>query len=296
MRYNRFLESHLLNILNNFDAGKDKADIFLKKYFKGTNLGKRDRTWIRDRFFFYMRHRLLFDRIMEMRTDLCVVIAMLYENEPDEELNKLIDEIKKKGEFDILFDHSFPIFLKNKIKEMYGDKYYKWFNSQSEIVLRTNFRKIEKETLMSKLSEDGYSVFPTEISPAGIIVENSSSNLKNSPLFQNGLFEFQDESSQLATLLINRTFNTFFDACAGSGGKSLAAATFFPHIQITISDIREHLFKEIRSRSKRSGTVIDTIKYQETEDKLFDTVFIDAPCSGSGVLRRNPCDLSLIHI
>jgi len=290
MRYNLFLGNHLISAIKGFFNETLKADIYLKKYFRSTNLGKRDRTWVRERFFFYIRHRYYFDFISETRSDLSKVISMTYDNEPDPSLQITVDEIKTSGQYELLFDQSFPTFLVQKIRNLYGNKFFKWFNSQGETVLRTNSNKISRSELASKLQKLGFETNLTEISPSGIIIENSSQGLLNLPLFKEGFFEFQDESSQIVCLLTNKNSTSFFDCCSGGGGKSLGVASFFPNLKITATDIRNYLFDEITNRAKRAGANINTIDYIKSEKLLFDTVFIDAPCSGSGVLRRNPAD------
>ena len=139
------------------------------------------------------------------------------------------------------------------------------------------------------LKNEGFANSPAPLSPAGIILEPTNKSLKNSELFEKGFFEFQDESSQLASLLVNKNTQTLLEPCAGGGGKSLSIASFFKSIEITASDSRTHLFKEIKERATRAGTRIKTAAFQDISDS-FDTVFIDSPCSGSGVIRRNPGD------
>ena len=88
---------------------------------------------------------------------------------------------------------------------------------------------------------------------------------------------------------MNKNSRTLLEPCAGGGGKSLAASSFFRDIKVTASDTRTHLFKEIKERATRAGTSIKTAAFQDINDD-FDAVFIDSPCSGSGVIRRNPGD------
>ena len=288
MRYNQFLGNILAAALEKESCG-DKYDIMLNKIFKAKRLGKRDRIWVSDRFFFYLRHKLFFDEVSE-NSEICAKnIAMVFEDEPDEILTEKIENLHKNGTYNKLFNESFPEFLSNKIRSLYGSDTFSWFNSKAKTVLRTNLRKISREELSEMLKSEGFENSPTPLSPAGIILEPTNKSLKNIELFAKGFFEFQDESSQLASLLVNKNTKTLLEPCAGGGGKSLAVSSFFKDIKVTASDSRTYLFKEIKERAKRAGTRIETAAFSDISSD-FDTVFIDSPCSGSGVLRRNPGD------
>ncbi|MBR4490722.1 hypothetical protein IKP13_08840 [bacterium] len=288
MRFNQFLRNILSTALEKQYDG-DKYDILLNNIFKEKRLGKRDRIWVSDRFFFYLRRKLFFDEVSE-NPEICAKnIAMVFEDEPDGILAEKIETLQKNGTYDKLFNESFPDFLANKIRSLYGKETFRWFNSKAKTILRTNLAAISRDELSERLENEGFANSPTPLSPAGIILEPSNKSLKNIELFEKGFFEFQDESSQLASLLVNKNTKTLLEPCAGGGGKSLSIASFFKNIEITASDTRTHLFKEIKERATRAGANIKTAVFDEIETQ-FDTVFIDSPCSGSGVIRRNPGD------
>ena len=288
MRFNQFLGNILAGALERQESG-DKYDILLNEIFKEKRLGKRDRIWVSDRFFFYLRHKLFFDEVSENTESLAGNIAMVFENEPDEILAQKIKNLQKNGTYDRLFNESFPEFLSNKIRSLYGCDAFSWFNSKARTVLRTNLRKISREELSEMLRNEGFENSFTPLSPAGIILEPTNKSLKNIEFFEKGFFEFQDESSQLASLLVNKNSRTLLEPCAGGGGKSLSISSFFKDIKVTASDSRTHLFKEIKERADRAGTKIEASAFSDISGG-FDTVFIDSPCSGSGVIRRNPGD------
>ncbi len=113
--------------------------------------------------------------------------------------------------------------------------------------------------------------------------------------FKKGYFEVQDEGSQiLAELVQTKPGDQFMDYCAGSGGKSLSVAAEMKNRgQIYLHDIRKRALQEAKKRLRRAGVenaqVINSgsPKLSKLKKKI-DWVLVDAPCSGTGTLRRNP--------
>ena len=125
---------------------------------------------------------------------------------------------------------------------------------------------------------------------------SQSKNLINSKLYKNGWFEIQDINSQRVSIFTNPKPGMFvIDACTGSGGKALHLATIMQNkgciLAIDPSDMKR---KQLEMRTKRNGISIITNDTSENYDifkknkEAADIVLIDAPCSGLGVLKRNP--------
>ena len=114
--------------------------------------------------------------------------------------------------------------------------------------------------------------------------------------FKDGWFEVQDASSQkVAEFLDPKPGDRVIDACAGAGGKSLHIASLMDNKgQVLAMDIYENKLKELKRRARRNGVhnietrVIDTTKAIKKLIEKGDKVLLDAPCSGLGVLKRNP--------
>jgi len=114
--------------------------------------------------------------------------------------------------------------------------------------------------------------------------------------FKKGFFEVQDAASQMvAPLLDLKPGLRVADACAGAGGKSLHMAALMKNKGKIISmDIHEWKLKALKVRAARDGVdIIETklIESNKTVKRLentFDRILLDVPCSGLGVLRRNP--------
>src|SRR6185369_699383 len=113
---------------------------------------------------------------------------------------------------------------------------------------------------------------------------------------QEGLFEIQDGASQqVAPMLDPKPGERVIDACAGGGGKTLHLAALMKNKGRIISmDVSEVKLKALRERCSRNGVDIAEVKVIESSktikrlEKNADRVLLDVPCSGLGVLRRNP--------
>ena len=168
-------------------------------------------------------------------------------------------------------------------------------NTQAKVVLRVNRLQTNPKTLQNELVAEGIqTVLHRNYSDALILQERS--NVFETDAFQRGLFEVQDASSQLVASFTDVSPGMqVIDACAGAGGKSLHLAALMENKgQLTALDIYPHKLHELKRRAKRAGVHnITTRHIQSTKviKKLHgraDRVLIDAPCTGLGVLRRNP--------
>lgn len=172
-------------------------------------------------------------------------------------------------------------------------------NERAPLTLRVNRLKTTRDELIRTLTAEGVEARATPFSPDGVVVE-ARQNLFQLPSFQQGLYEIQDEGSQLLALLLDpRPGWTVVDACAGAGGKTLAlAATMKNKGRILALDTEPRRLEKLAPRARRAGVhnwegqvVAPEGMSEELERKWLDSadaVLIDAPCSGLGVLRRNP--------
>lgn len=209
-----------------------------------------------------------------------------------------------KGRFDELsrirkFRESVPDWIDNLAVSELGEELWTKelaaLNKQAEVILRTNTLNTTKKELQKILHEE--SIF-TEFIPnhedALRLIERA--NVFRTEAFKNGYFEVQDASSQLvAEYLDVEPGMKVIDTCAGAGGKTLHLASFMKNKgQIIAMDIYESKLRKLKVRARRNKVHnIDTRVIDSTKPikKLYgkaDRVLIDAPCSGLGVLRRNP--------
>lgn len=168
-------------------------------------------------------------------------------------------------------------------------------NTQASVVLRVNRLQTNPKTLQNELVAEGIQTVLHRTYPDALILQERA-NVFETDAFKRGLFEVQDASSQLVASFTEVSPGMqVIDACAGAGGKSLHLAALMENKgQLTALDIYPHKLHELKRRAKRAGVHnITTRHIQSTKviKKLHgraDRVLIDAPCTGLGVLRRNP--------
>jgi 16S rRNA (cytosine967-C5)-methyltransferase len=168
-------------------------------------------------------------------------------------------------------------------------------NLQAQVIIRANTLKTTKQDLAKALKEKKIDTEPVKGCKDGLYLKERQ-NLFTLPEFQEGLFEVQDASSQLvAEFLQPEPGMRVIDACAGAGGKSLHIAALMQSKGRLISlDTEEWKLEETKKRARRAGVSnLETrlIEGGKTLKKLQDTadrLLLDVPCSGLGVLKRNP--------
>ncbi len=196
------------------------------------------------------------------------------------------------------------------VKQSYPDWLYKYFKAQlgeeaeplmrslnemASTYLRVNTLKTTPKELIQILEKEGVNARQVrKVDTALELVERK--NVFMTKAFKDGLFEVQDVSSQMIGELVDvQPGMRVADACAGAGGKSLHLGALMKNKGKIISlDIHEWKLKELRQRATRNGVdiievkVIESLKTVKRLENSFDRVLLDVPCSGSGVIRRNP--------
>lgn len=170
-------------------------------------------------------------------------------------------------------------------------------NEQPPLSLRVNTLKISRNEMQEKLQAENYRWNAGRFSPDGINLTESPLPVQKTSFFKDGLMRIQDEAAQLVSYLVNPAEGeTILDACAGSGGKTTHLAALMKNKgRIVALDRDAGKLKLLKAEAVRIGTSIIEAKTADLCLPLpanvsgqFDAVVVDAPCSGTGTLRRNP--------
>ncbi len=236
---------------------------------------------------------------------------MNYDKNKIEEIKQNFIELSKVRKY----KESIPDWLDKLGEEELGNEIWTKeiaaLNNQAPVVLRVNTLKTDIKKLQKQLSEQNIETKKIADYPDAIqLLERK--NILTNPLYKEGFFEIQDASSQLIAHFLdlendsqdkNKKGMQIIDTCAGAGGKSLHIASLLQNKgQITAMDIYENKLLELRKRANRAdihNIKTHTIKRENSNNEVdysqfkpfynsADRVLIDAPCSGLGVLSRNP--------
>ena len=168
---------------------------------------------------------------------------------------------------------------------------------RAELCIRTNTLKSDRQNLQAVLQSDNIETTPTQHSPGGLMIHQKVS-FNHVPAFKEGLFEVQDQGSQLIALVAGvKPGDKVVDFCAGAGGKTLALAAQMENKGVIHAcDVHTKRLENLAKRKKRAGVHnIQTHVLSSERDKWvkrqsgkMDVVLIDAPCTGTGTWRRSP--------
>ena len=152
------------------------------------------------------------------------------------------------------------------------------------------------ESVVQELAQAGLSVKRHERLANALAVVSGSVNLYTLPAYREGRVEVQDLASQvIAAVCSPDKGERWWDCCAGAGGKTLALAELMQRTgKVVAGDIRSYKLEDLKKRARRSGfpnietRPWDGNKVPPRKSASFDGILVDAPCSCSGVWRRNP--------
>ena len=290
-----------------------QADKVLKNTLKrDKRWGARDRAFIAETTYDIVRWKRLYAEIAEVREPfdrpnlfrLFTVWATLngiaipewkqFEDTPTRRIKGKFDELSKIRKY----RESIPDWLDELGQKELGKKWdneIAALNQQADVVLRVNTLKTTVEKLQNELADLEIETEILKNYPDALKLKERA-NVFTTDAFKNGLFEVQDASSQkVAEMLDPKPGMRVIDACAGAGGKSLHIATMMENKgQLIAMDIYENKLNELKRRARRNDIfnietrVIDSTKVIKKLIDKADKVLIDAPCSGLGVLKRNP--------
>jgi len=314
----RLYRNLVLAVINSlehiFREGKYADKVIEQTLKKDPRWGSRDRGFIAETTYELVRWKRLYSEVAGIKEHYTnknvwkmfvawAVINGYYLPDQWNEISEVIPEGRIKKKYNELrqtrkFKESIPDWMDELGQKELGDNWNKEIqalNQKAPAILRVNTLKSTVSNLQNLLQKDGIESITLKDYPEALqLVERK--NVFRTQAFADGFFEMQDASSQLvADFLDVKPGMRVVDACAGAGGKTLHIASKMDNKGLIISmDIYGNKLKELKRRAKRDGAFnIETREITSTKvikrmQKSADRVLLDAPCSGLGVLKRNP--------
>jgi len=305
-----------IEILGALEHTNAPADRFIREWFRARRYaGAKDRAAVIERVFAILRHRAFLAWRMQSTAPRALVLAsVLAETSDIAEIEKVFsgvgygpsalseDERARLRDApnelpSLAVQGGFPVWLEAELKRSLGDRLLDEMRAMGErapIDLRVNTLKAARDDVLGELREGGIAAEHTTYAPHGIRIfaGEKLAQLSRSAGFMAGRFEFQDEAGQIATLLAAaEPGQRVLDLAAGAGGKALALCAIMENRgEIVACDVDARRLQRLEPRAERAGASIIRCELVRAEPPSgpFEIVFVDAPCSGSGIWRRQP--------
>jgi len=209
-----------------------------------------------------------------------------------------IEKAKRSLPNTVGVQQSYPIWFDELAAEELGKRWpnvAKAMNTPAELIIRTNTLMASRAELHKRLKDEGVESQAFPGNEVGLILKNRVNAFRHES-FKKGYFEVQDGGSQMISPFLDvQPGMKVIDACAGGGGKSLHLAALMENKGSIISmDVEAWKLQELKKRAKRNGVHNIEIRHIEStktikrlKDKA-DRLLLDVPCSGTGVIKRNP--------
>jgi 16S rRNA (cytosine967-C5)-methyltransferase len=314
MRLHRNLVYTTIDSLNAIFNEKEYADkVVARALKKDKRWGSHDRKFVAETIYEVVRWKRLYAEIADVkepfdRDDLWRMFAVWavlrgfqipdwrqLEGTPERKIKGRFDELSKNR----VYRESIPDWMDELgVKELGEKNWSKEIAAQNQpakVILRVNTLKTTRENLRAILMDLDIDTDPLQNQPDALVLKERA-NVFITDAFKDGFFEVQDANSQLVAVFLDvKPGMRVVDTCAGAGGKALHIASLMENKgQLIAMDLYESKLKQLKLRAKRNGAfnieykIIDSTKIIKKLQEKADRVLIDAPCSGLGVLKRNP--------
>jgi 16S rRNA (cytosine967-C5)-methyltransferase len=301
-------------------ASREPADASIDRYFRAhRNMGSHDRAFAAEHVYACLRHRRLLEHYVraawpdDAPSPARLVAASLMRSagwsaralgdagvDGADRLARTL-RTEDPATLPLALRASLPDWLEQGLRARHGEaeaeKLAYALLEPAPVDLRANTLRTTRDALRDALAALEYPSALTPYSPDGLRRAERRPLFHTKP-FRDGWFELQDEGSQLvARVLDPRPGERVVDFCAGSGGKTLHASALMENRgTLYACDVSERRLERMRPRLARAGA--DNVRVLALKDEhdprlrrhrgAMDAVLVDAPCTGSGTLRRNP--------
>jgi 16S rRNA (cytosine967-C5)-methyltransferase len=192
---------------------------------------------------------------------------------------------------------SHPEWLVTALRRDWPEEAWQVLEAGSEpppLVLRANRRRTSVEALAAELAAAGIATERVPFAPCALVLERPL-DVRELPAFVAGRCSVQDAAAQLAVPLLGAAAGQrVLDACAAPGGKACHLLEQTPDLaELVALDVDPARAARIRDNLARLGlaatvTVADALDPAALAGQRFERILLDAPCSGTGVIRRHP--------
>jgi 16S rRNA (cytosine967-C5)-methyltransferase len=289
-----------------FNEGK-KSDQVVPALLKAhPKWGSRDRNFVAENTYEIVRNKVYLDYLVDGENNLRKVLGTwlilkggyaldheIFEGLDSEEL-LIRAQQKLKPEIRFSIDETLS---RRAVDELGEDRWYRELEAMhtpAPVFIRVNLQHVSVAKLKQRLEEKGILTETVPGVPTALKITKRS-NLQSLEEYQKGWFEIQDAGSQCISTFLGVNAGEFIiDACAGAGGKTLHLADMLGKKgSILALDVEEYKLKELERRVQRNkvknvqSALWSPAMLEQYKGKA-DAVLMDVPCSGLGVLRRNP--------
>lgn len=285
-----FCDLHIERFFARYKKGSTPLDLALSDYFRSHKaLGSKDRKQIGDTVYGMVRWQSLLDWACPSTFSFTKRLEFFRSDE--------FSILQKKSTTPLAPKLGIPDWILDQFIQQYGEKKAQEIasilNTEAPLTIRANPLKITRDELFKRFEK----TFPISLCKQSLfgIQFAKRTPVFSLPEFKEGLFEVQDEGSQLlAQEVLAKPGDSILDFCSGSGGKTLAFAHQMKGKgQIYLHDVRQALLFQAKKRLRRAGIqnaqflTPDHVQLKKIKGKC-DWVLVDLPCSGTGTFRRNP--------
>lgn len=309
MKLYRNLSQAVVEALQEIFTNNKYADKVIEKILKSNpKWGARDRRFIAETTYDIVRWYRLFSELAETKGDdfwKLLGVWCLWNNAefPPWDEFKGLNRKRVEARYETfkatrVIRESIPDWLDELCEKELGKTWeteLEALNEEAKVVLRVNTLKVSRKELQASLAdEEIFTETPPEF-PDALLLEQRQ-NIFTRQQFKDGLFEVQDAGSQLiAPFLDVKPGMRVIDACAGAGGKTLHLASLMQNKgRIIAMDTEAWKLEELKKRARRAGAgnieikLIESSKTIKRLENSADRILLDVPCSGLGVIKRNP--------
>jgi len=314
--------SHIVQLLGGMLHGTTPADRQMDSYFRANrNMGARDRRYVAETVYGCLRQRRLLEYVLNSETAPAAALIAAYlvavehwslaelarvgyvAEKPAWAADALAARVAALAHETLPLEvrANLPDWLATRLVAQLGETetlaLAEALSKPATLDLRANTLKRTRDEVAQDLAQEGYTAEPTPYSPLGLRRQDRAP-LFTTRAFRDGHFEVQDEGSQLLSYLVSpRAGERVVDFCAGAGGKTLHLGALMENQGTLYAfDISPKRLENIKQRLRRAGLHNVRVQHISHENDAavkrlrggIDRVLVDAPCSGTGTLRRNP--------